>query len=174
MRTIAGLAGLLVVTFTAAASGEERPTAIDGGRAARLHRLAGEILPARSSGHPERRRGGRSLVSALDALEASIARIEARPSDAGLQELRSRRRGAEASLTRLLGRMQARGASESADELGRLFSPLWGEIDGALIATPSQRSQRLAEARKLLAEARSHSANAHGMEFVSLPLAEHR
>lgn len=167
-----GSVALLILVAVGAASAEGRSRPIDSARAAKLHKLAGDILPARA--RSSRRDEARALRSALDALSTSISETEARPSAARLTLLGSRRRRAEAALSDLRRRMNAGGASENAAELSRLFAPLWTDIDEALAAAPGRRGKELSEARGRLAKARSHATDVHGTSFVALPLVEHR
>lgn len=169
-----GVASTVLVALVVAAPsfGQERSRPIDSPRAAKLHKLAGDILPARA--RASRRDEARALRSALDALSTSIAETEAQPSAARLALLGSRRRKAESALSELRKRMSRGGVSENADELGRLFAPLWADIDEAVSGAPSRRAGKLAEARSRLEQARSRTTNVHSTSFTSQPLLEGR
>jgi hypothetical protein len=157
---------------TGGSAEDERARRVDGARAAKLHALADDLLP-------ERRRSSqgeeaRALHSALDALSASLSETEARPTRTRLDALGSRRRRAEAALGELQTRMSRSGTFVNADELGRLFAPLWADIDEALSGPAGGRARKLAEARRRLEQARSQATNVHSTSFVSQPLLEGR
>jgi hypothetical protein len=164
------LASLLVATAGSAENGRARR--VDGARAARLHALADDLLPARK--RSSQREEARALRSALDALSTSLSETESRPTKTRLDALRSGRRRAEAALGELQRRISRGGTSPNADELGRLFAPLWADIDEALSGPSGGRARKLAEARRRLEQARSQATNVHSTSFVSQPLLEGR
>jgi hypothetical protein len=176
VQAVLGLAFVVLVlpATPSTSSAQETSRRLDSARAAKLHDLANDILPARSVARSRRADEGRRLLAALNMLSQSISDMEEGPSQSRLSTLEDRRRGAETALTRLRESMTSLGASESADEFERLFAPLWSEIDGALAATSGERSEKLSAAQAYLAKARSSAANAHGTGFMAHPLGADR
>jgi hypothetical protein len=168
-----GLIALAVLVIPATTFAQARAQRIDSARAARLHGLAADILPA-----PERPTASpgdvRELRSELELLSQWIVEVELDPSEASLASLASRRRTAEAALSHLCERMKTRGALEHAEDLAREFAPLWGELDGALGSSSARRSQRLTEASRILRQGTRRSRNAHSTGFGGLPLVQGR
>lgn len=165
----AALFFLVGAIFAASSSAQDRTPRLDSARAARLHALAGDLLP-KPQPHSEMHGSARALASALDALSGSIALAEAQPTTLRLSALGDRRRSAEAALESLRQRMKARGAGADADELGRRFDPIWEGIDAALSGRASERSSKLLDARARLAEARARAVDGHGIRVGVLPL----
>jgi hypothetical protein len=148
---------------------QDRSERINSARAARLHALAGDLLPKRLP-PSDSQHGARGLLSALNALSAGLSLAEAQPTALRLSALGDRRRSAEAALESLRQRMKARGAGEDADQLGRRFNPIWQGIDAALSGPTSERSGKLLEVRAHLAQARAHAVDGHGSRVGALPL----